>query len=105
MKNNYFVIVALVVAMGVGVCVGMNLSQPVIGGKVVQKKQEPCCPKYSVVFTEGTNLCVTDNQSQTVYYYTIDQDREPGDPLHLRGTLDLRDVGKATLNPKLVKKK
>lgn len=57
-------------------------------------------PKYTVLETDGTNLLVVDNSSSTLYFYTLDQGKEVGDDLHLRGTLDLTQVGKPTLKPK-----
>ena len=32
-------------------------------------------PHYSVIETEGHNLIVTDNQSNMLYFYTIDKDK------------------------------
>jgi hypothetical protein len=57
-------------------------------------------PKYTIVDTEGTNLLVVDNSNNTVYFYTVDPGKEVGDDLHLRGSLDLNDVGKPVLKPK-----
>ena len=54
-------------------------------------------PRYSVIDTEGHNLIVTDNQTNTLFFYTIDKDREIGSELKLRGSLDLNQVGKASL--------
>ena len=51
-------------------------------------------PRYSVIDTEGHNLIVTDNQSNTLYFYTIEKDKEIGSELKLRGTIDLKQVGK-----------
>src|SRR5690348_13880962 len=56
-------------------------------------------PRYTVIDTEGHNLIVTDNQSNTLYFYTIDKDKEIGSELKLRGTLDLNQVGKPSLKP------
>jgi hypothetical protein len=50
-------------------------------------------PRYSVVETEGHNLIVTDNQKNTLYFYTIGKDKKIGDDLELRGTVDLKQVG------------
>ena len=58
--------------------------------------------RYSVIHTEGTNLLVTDNQNNTLYFFTIEEDGKPGDDLILRGTLDLSQVGKGTIKPTLV---
>jgi hypothetical protein len=62
-------------------------------------------PKYTIVETDLTNLLVVDNSTNTVHFYTVDQGKEAGEDLHLRGSLDLNDVGKATLKPKKVEKK
>jgi hypothetical protein len=57
-------------------------------------------PRYTVIDTEGHNLIVTDNQNNTLFFYTIDKDKEVGSELKLRATLDLNQVGKPTLKPK-----
>lgn len=62
-------------------------------------------PKYSVVETDVTNLLVVDNSTNVVYFYTVDEGKEPGSDMHLRGSLDLNDVGKPTLKPKKAEKK
>ena len=59
-------------------------------------------PRYTVVMTEGHNLIVTDNGTNTLHFYTIDKDKEIGSDLKLRGSLDLNQVGKETLKPKNV---
>lgn len=56
-------------------------------------------PRYTVIDTEGHNLIVTDNQTNTLFFYTIDKDQEIGSELKLRGTLDLNQVGKPSLKP------
>lgn len=61
-------------------------------------------PKYTVVQTEVTNLLVVDNSTNTIYFYTVDEGKEPGSDLNLRGSLDLNDVGKPTLKPKKAEK-
>src|SRR4051812_47755667 len=60
-------------------------------------------PRYSVVETEAHNLIVTDNQTNKLYFYTIDKDKEVGSELKLRGTLDLNQVGKPMLKPERAK--
>ena len=60
-------------------------------------------PHYNVVETEGHNLIVTDNQTNTLYFYCIDKEKEIGTELRLRGTVDLTQVGKPVMTPKLVK--
>jgi hypothetical protein len=56
-------------------------------------------PRYTVLETEGTNLVVTDNGSNVLYFYTVDKGKAPGSELKLRAKLDLTKVGKATLMP------
>jgi hypothetical protein len=53
--------------------------------------------KYTVVETQGHNLLVTDNSTNTLYYYTIDKDEKIGADLHLRGSVDLNQVGKPVI--------
>jgi hypothetical protein len=55
--------------------------------------------RYSVVETEAHNLIVTDNQTNTLYFYTIDKDKEVGSELKLRGSIDLNQVGKPVIKP------
>jgi hypothetical protein len=50
--------------------------------------------RYSVVMTEGHNLLVTDNNTNKIYFYTIDKDKPIGSPLILRAHVDLNQVGK-----------
>jgi hypothetical protein len=61
-------------------------------------------PRYTVVMTEGHNLIVTDNGTNTLHFYTIDKDKEIGSDLHLRGSVDLSQVGKDTIKPMNVKR-
>jgi hypothetical protein len=60
-------------------------------------------PHYSVVETEAHNLIVTDNQTNMLYFYTIDKDKEIGSELKLRGSVDLKDVGKPVIKPTTAK--
>jgi hypothetical protein len=68
-----------------------------------QREGAPAAHRYSVVETEGHNLIVTDNQSETLYFYTIDKEKEVGSDLKLRGSVDLKQVGKPVI--KLAKPK
>jgi hypothetical protein len=54
-------------------------------------------PRYTVVETQGHNLLVTDNGTNTVYYYATDRDAEIGSDLKLRGSVDLTQVGKPVI--------
>jgi hypothetical protein len=56
-------------------------------------------PRYSVIETAAHNLIVTDNQTNTLYFYTIDRDKPIGSELKLRGTLDLTKVGERVIKP------
>jgi hypothetical protein len=60
-------------------------------------------PHYTVVETEGHNLIVTDNQANMLHFYTIDPGDKIGSELHLRGSVDLSQVGKPTIKPMNVK--
>jgi hypothetical protein len=61
-------------------------------------------PKYTVVDTEGSNLVVVDNTTNTLYFYTEDPGKEVGDDLRLRGSIDLNEVGKPVIKPKTATK-
>jgi hypothetical protein len=60
--------------------------------------------KYTVIDTDATNLIVLDNGSNMLYFYTEDPGKEVGEELHLRGTIDLNDVGKPVIQPKAATK-
>jgi hypothetical protein len=49
--------------------------------------------RYTVVETQGHNLLVTNNATNTLYFYTVDKDRPIGSPLKLRASVDLTKVG------------
>ena len=53
--------------------------------------------KYTIVETQGNNLLVTDNSTNTVYFYTVDKDGKVGDDLKLRASCDLTQVGKGVI--------
>ena len=56
-------------------------------------------PLYTVLETEGHNLVVTDNESNTLYFYTVDKGKQPGSELKLRAKVDLTKVGKPSIMP------
>lgn len=64
------------------------------------EKAAASCPRYTVVETEGHNLLVTDNSTNTFYFYTVDKGAPVGSELKLRGTVDLNQVGKDSIKPK-----
>jgi len=72
-------------------------------GGAAEGKEAVGGPRYSVVETEGHNLIVTDNQTNTLYFYTIDKDAKIGSEMKLRGTIDLKQVGKEVIKPTNVK--
>ena len=57
-------------------------------------------PRYTVIDTEGWNLLVTDNRTDTLHFYTVDEGAEVGSELKLRGSIDLSQVGQPTLTPR-----
>ena len=88
------VLVALVIGCGL---LMTSLTGPASGQGAASSKSS----HYTVVSTEGTNLIVTDDGTNTLYFYTIDEDAEPGDDLKLRASVDLNKVGQAVIKPKL----
>jgi hypothetical protein len=56
-------------------------------------KQQETTAKYSVVSTDAAHLIVTDNSSNTLYFYAVEAGGSPGDELNLRGKIDLNAVG------------
>jgi hypothetical protein len=95
---------ALAAVLVVGVILGAIFSRPVFGVAQDKDKDKAAHPRYTVVFTEATNLCVTDNQTNTLHFYTIDQGEKPGADLKHRGSVDLTQVGKDVIKPTLTKK-
>jgi hypothetical protein len=96
---------SLVIAFGIllltGIAIGMSLNGP----SAAQAPGGSATARFNVVETDGMTLIVTDNQKNTVFFYTVNPDEKPGSDLHLRGTIDLNTVGQATIKPTLVSKK
>jgi hypothetical protein len=90
--------IALAVALVVVALVFMNRSQPAHGAEPADKAGG--APHYTVLETEGHNLVVTDNATNTLYFYTVDKGQPPGSDLKLRASVDLNDVGKPVIKPK-----
>jgi hypothetical protein len=94
--KNWFslVLAAALVVVVVALCWQPALAQKEGGATVT--------PRYTVVETEGHNLIVTDNQTSTLYFYTIDKDAKIGSELKLRGQVNLKQVGKPVIKPENV---
>ena len=103
MKVRTGLMAALVLGMLIGAFLAgsyapLAFSQAVVKG--VAPREAAAHPRYNVVATEGHNLIVTDNSTNTLYYYTIDREKPIGSELHLRGTVDLTQVGKPVIKPR-----
>ena len=98
MKRKFLLpgLVLAVLTLGVGATVFRSQTQ----AQAPVPAAAPGAAKYTVLETDGTNLLVVDNSANTLYFYTLDQGKEVGDDLHLRGSLDLTQVGKPTITPK-----
>jgi len=101
MRVRTGLLVALVLGVIVGAFLVGNHAPPAFSR--ADEKRSVGNAHYNVVETEGHNLIVTDNQTNTLYFYTIEKDKPIGSELHLRGSLDLTQVGKPVLRPKLHK--
>jgi hypothetical protein len=88
----------LVAVLAVTALVSLNRVQPAFGGADLKDKGASG-PRYTVVETEGHNLVVTDNQSSTLYFYTVDKGKAPGSELKLRAKVDLSKVGQPSIMP------
>ena len=92
-RASWFMAVAVFIA---GVV--LLVSRPVPASSTVDEAKAGS-PHYTVVETEGHNLVVTDNASNTLYFYTVDKGKPPGSEMKLRGKVDLNQVGKPTITP------
>src|SRR5271166_40657 len=82
--NRYGVLVLLAV-LAIGALVSMNRVQPAFGGA---DQKAASAPHYTVLETEGHNLVVTDNESNTLFFYTVDKGKAPGSELKLRAKVE-----------------
>ncbi len=97
-KQNILLALFLL-ALGIGASTMLTPTPRLIGAAADEKPS--ATPRYTVVETEGTNLVVTDNSTNMLYFYTIDKEEKPGADLKLRGSVDLTQVGKPVIKPKL----
>jgi hypothetical protein len=94
MRHSSLAWAVAVLAVGVG----LNAFRPAVG--VAQPAAQTVPARYTVVETQGTNLLVVDNATNIMHYYTVDQGKEVGDDLKLRGSVDLTQVGQPVIKPK-----
>jgi hypothetical protein len=100
LKNGMLVVAGMVLLGGV---LALTSWTPV---QAVEQGGMPTAgPRYTIVETQGSNLLVTDNGTNTVYFYTIDKDKEIGSDLKLRASVDLTQVGKPEIHIKKVSAK
>lgn len=74
---------ALAVAFGLGLCIGLMLNQTPAAQAPSDKAAAP--GRYTVVDTEATILLVTDNNRNTLYFYSVDCDQPAGSDLNCEG--------------------
>ncbi len=98
---NRFGVTVLVVAVAVTALAVVGFMQPVFG-RAAEDKPATGGPHYTVVETEGHNLIVTDNATNTLYFYTVDKGEPVGSEVKLRASVDLTQVGKETIKPKAI---
>ena len=93
------VLLVLLVGVVVVAFVGVNRSQSAAAQGGAAKGS------YTVVGTDGTHLIVTDNKTDTLYFYSIEKDAHIGSELKMRGKVDLSQVGKDVITPVVMFKK
>jgi hypothetical protein len=98
-KTN-LIIAALLLALGAALGAAFSRSQPVMAQG---ESTAAAAGRYSVVVTEATNLIVTDNQTNTLYFYLVEKGKQAGAKLLLRGSMDLNQVGRPIIIPKAYK--
>jgi len=91
--------VVLLLALVLGALALTTRHQPAYGGG---ERASAGGPRFTVVETEGHNLLVTDNGTNTLFFYTVDKGEPVGSELKLRGSIDLNHVGKPAIMPKRV---
>jgi hypothetical protein len=96
MTSNWKVgVVLLALVLVIGLALTRYSGQPAVNAA----EKDGGHGRYTVVGTDGTHLIVTDNQANKVFFYSIEQGGKPGDELKFRGTINLEDVGKPTIQP------
>jgi hypothetical protein len=95
--RKQFGAIAIALALVVSSLVLTYRSQPAFGA---EQGGSGSGPHFTVLETEGHNLVVTDNATNTLYFYTVDKGQNPGADLKLRASVNLNDVGKSVIKPK-----
>jgi hypothetical protein len=93
-------VAALALALAVVMTVLMSPRQTAFGGAAGEARSSGA--RYTVIETQGFNLLVTDNATNTLYYYATDKDAPVAAPLKLRASLDLSQVGKEEITIKAI---
>ena len=83
----------LTITLVVGLVLALN------SGQSAEQKDAGVVGRYTVVATDGSHIIAVDNMTSKLYFYAIDKDGKIGDELKLRGTVDLKDVGKSSIKP------
>ncbi len=101
MKTSRTTWLLVAVALLAGVGIGWLFGPSRTSARAAADKDAPMVsPRYTVVESQAHNAIVVDNQTNTLYFYAIDKDGKVGDPVKLRGTVDLNQVGKPSITPK-----
>jgi hypothetical protein len=102
MRNNWNVGLGLLaVALVVAVVVMFYSNRTAVGSAA--NAADAGGARHTIVATDGLHLIVMDNMEDKVYFYAVDKDGKPGDELKLRGSCELKDVGKPVIKPALIK--
>lgn len=101
MKRSVMGMLGLASAFTIGLGAGLVVDPPPRAW--AQADRSAGDGRYTVIDTEATNLLVTDNHTNTLYFYTVDRDEPPGADLKLRGSVDLARVGQPVIKPSLYK--
>jgi hypothetical protein len=99
-SKNLGSVLLLAVGIGIGLLASGWTEPAAVGQAPRPPEMQHGGPKYTVVETDIMSALVVDNSTNTVYFYTVEQGAEPGSDLHLRGSLDLTQVGQPVLKPK-----
>lgn len=97
LKQRVGVLAVLIMGTGIGFALGLSAHGTATASQ--ESRAAAANAAFTVVTTEATNLIVTDNRTNILYFYTVDKGQEPGATLKLRGSIDLNAVGKDEIKP------